>query len=257
MLLYEGPSPLDSSKRILVIATQSSKNVKTGPMVQVWVLLRDHDPIKASREGLDQAICGSCPHRGTPTPERTRGEAYKRTCYVAIKNAPLQIFRKYHRGGYGKKLTYKQMVKKFAGKSIRWGAYGDPSLIPLRIVKTINSVASGWTGYTHLWKEKSYQNRKQIFMASTDTNEETLVANKKGWRTFRAGDHNTAPTVSEITCPASKEFETKKGFKLTCQKCQLCKGSSLTSAKNIHINYHGRLFNLKPRKKIIMELSIV
>lgn len=86
VVLYEGPSVLDNSP-IVVIATLNTSNVKTGNMVQTWILRADMNPLDASKQGLDHAICGRCPHR------RNLGGA----CYVTLHQAPRAIYEAYKR----------------------------------------------------------------------------------------------------------------------------------------------------------------
>ena len=55
-ILYEGPSMLDGEP-IAVIATMTTSNVKTGDMVQTWILRSDINPVQASKIGEDKSIC--------------------------------------------------------------------------------------------------------------------------------------------------------------------------------------------------------
>lgn len=48
VIFYEGPSLIDGSP-ILGIATASTSNPKTGPMVQTWILSADLDPWAGSQ----------------------------------------------------------------------------------------------------------------------------------------------------------------------------------------------------------------
>src|SRR5512145_2281288 len=64
LVLYEGPSRI-TGEPIVVILTglvRPSKNQKTGPMLQCWILRRDMNPIKAGERGKATltAICGVC-----------------------------------------------------------------------------------------------------------------------------------------------------------------------------------------------------
>lgn len=45
-VLYEGPSVLDGAP-IVAIATMSTKNAKTGAMVQTWILRANMAPLAA------------------------------------------------------------------------------------------------------------------------------------------------------------------------------------------------------------------
>jgi hypothetical protein len=81
-IIYQGPSLLDGAP-IVVIANYSKSNRKTGGVVQTYILRADMNPLEASKTGADFSICGDCKHKGTPTTDKTRKTALKRTCYVA------------------------------------------------------------------------------------------------------------------------------------------------------------------------------
>jgi hypothetical protein len=78
-ILYKGPSVLDGAP-IVVIATMSTNNGKTGDMVQTWILRDDVSPLEATKTGQDSSVCGECPHR------HYLGGA----CYVTVFQAPLR-----------------------------------------------------------------------------------------------------------------------------------------------------------------------
>jgi hypothetical protein len=65
-IIYRGPSLIDGAP-IVVIATYSDRNKKTGTMLQTYIIREDVDPREASKTGADISICGTCPHRGTAT----------------------------------------------------------------------------------------------------------------------------------------------------------------------------------------------
>lgn len=206
----------------VVIATgfvDPSENVKTGDMIQIWILRRDLDPISANETGKDKAICGLCPLRG--------GLGKPRTCYVLLKNAPLSVFNAYKRGSYSKLPDYSL----FDGRAVRFGAYGDPTHIPFQIVKTIADRASNWTGYTHQWRNGLFREYRNYLMASCESIVDLEVAHHSGWRTFRVVKEHETPTQSEIVCANES-----KGIQ--CVQCGLCKGSAI-KARSITITVHG------------------
>jgi hypothetical protein len=82
-IIYQGPSLLDGAP-IVVIANYSKSNRKTGGVVQTYILRADMNPLEASKTGADFSICGDCKHKGTPTTDKTRKTAAKRTCYVIL-----------------------------------------------------------------------------------------------------------------------------------------------------------------------------
>ena len=98
-IIYEGPSAYDG-KPIVVIATWSNRNSKTGGVLQTYILCRDINPLEASKTGQDFTICGKCPHRGTPTNDPARKIAKGRTCYVNLGQGVLIVWKAYTRGVY-------------------------------------------------------------------------------------------------------------------------------------------------------------
>ena len=198
----------------VIIATGFSKkslNVKTGDMIQVWILVKAENPVQAIKSGLDHLICGHCPHRG-------HSGGVERVCYVLVEKAPLTIWRAWRRGKYPT-LTD---VGVFANRAVRFGAYGDPCHIPLELIESITSVANGWTGYTHQWRRHS--NLKRFFQASVDTIQELGLARLNGWGTFRLG----SPQPTETECANSRTG-------ISCRDCQACNGTLFS----ISINPHG------------------
>ena len=63
-IIYKGPSLLDGAP-IVVIATYSNRNTKTGHVVQTYILRADINPLEASKTGADVSICGNCPCCGS------------------------------------------------------------------------------------------------------------------------------------------------------------------------------------------------
>jgi hypothetical protein len=62
-IIYNGPSLLDG-KPIVVIATYSKRNTKTGEVVQTYILVDGMNPLDASKTGADFSICGIAPCAG-------------------------------------------------------------------------------------------------------------------------------------------------------------------------------------------------
>ena len=174
----------------VIIATgfaSPSDNRKTGDMIQIWILVKACDPVQAIKEGLDRLICGSCVHRGD-------GTGKERSCYVNVGQAPLGIWRAWKAGAY----LPLPSVSVFVGRRVRFGAYGDPTWLPLSLALAIAGIASGHTGYTHQWRKPSLQGWRQILMASVDTTAELLIARSMGWSTFRVTpdlDHHSFETL--------------------------------------------------------------
>lgn len=197
----------DSARVIIATGFDSpSDNRKTGDMIQIWILVRACDPVQAIKSGLDRLICGNCRHRGDGF--------QKRSCYVNVQHAPLGIWRAWRAGHYAPL----QYLSIFSGRRVRFGAYGDPTWLPLPLALAIAGVASGHTGYTHQWRKPSLQPWRSILMASVDTTAELLIARSMGWSTFRvspdldhhsmetlcASDRNGTPCVDCLACAGSR-----------------------------------------------------
>lgn len=122
-----------------------------------------------------------------------------------------------------------QVICMAEGRFVRFGTYGEPSLIEPRLVERICYVAKNWTGYTHQWSKTDAF--APYFMASVHSAEEERLATLIGYRSFVV----TSETQSEYThCPASKEM----GYISNCSKCGLCSGTSGKGKKSVNILEH-------------------
>jgi hypothetical protein len=114
---------------------------------------------------------------------------------------------------------------------IRFGTYGEPSLMPISLVESMSLLAKSWTGYTHQWKKEWAKDFGKFFMASTHNQREANKAKGIDYRSFiatKVGDEDA------VGCPASKE----SGFKSNCAKCGLCSGTEGKGNKDIKILEH-------------------
>ena len=224
-ILYEGPSLLDGQK-IIVVATYSDRNAKTGTMLQTYILRADIDPREASKTGADVSICGACPHRGAATDDPARKLAKGRTCYVNIGQGPLIVWKAYGRGHY-KPVSAADIGR---GRMVRLGTYGDPAAVPDQVWDDLLSQAQGWTGYSH-----ASGHRPDIVMQSADNISEAQAHWSAGRRTFRIlQDLAEFMPDREVLCPASKEA----GRRTTCDACKLCSGLASKSPKSVAIVLH-------------------
>ena len=211
-------------KPIVVIATYSNRNKKTGHVVQTYILRSDINPLEASKTGADFSICGNCPMRGEPTTDPNRKIAKKRKCYVNLGQGVLIVYKAFLRGVYapGDPRTMGR------GRFVRVGTYGDPGAVPSKVWDELLAEADTWTAYSHQsgW-------RPDIAMQSADDYAQALAHWKQGHRTFRViADLSEIDKANEALCPASKEA----GRRAQCTACKLCKGSS--KAKSIAIVEH-------------------
>lgn len=222
-ILYQGPSMLDG-KNIVCIATglaESSKNAKTGNLIQTWILLEDSSPLETSAQGKDDSICGDCPHR----------RSLNGACYVTIHQAPQSIYKAYKRGIYSQATPENIETMKQIG--VRAGSYGDPAAVPLDVWETLQPK----TGYTHQWKwlsgHKSAKMWQNLMMASCDSLNEREQAKSLGWRCFVTQPENQNNNYGMVQCP-----NTTRG--ISCTNCKLCQGTRI-GAKDVFIPIHGSL----------------
>jgi len=223
-IIYNGPSLLDG-KPIVVIATYSDRNTKTGKVLQTYIIRSDISPLEASKSGEDFSICGDCKFRGTPTTDPVRKQAVKRDCYVNLGQGPTIVYKAYKRGVYPVAKTLPDLG---VDRIVRIGTYGDPAAAPAWVWEQLLKQCKSWLAYSHQsgW-------RPDIAMQSADTMAEAVEHWKAGHRTFRViADLGDLDKTKEILCPASKEA----GRRVQCTACKLCKGSSL--AKSIAIVQH-------------------
>lgn len=114
---------------------------------------------------------------------------------------------------------------------VRFGTYGEPSLMPISLVRTMTLVAKSWTGYTHQWNKLWALGYNQYFMASTHNQAESDRARSKNYRSFVS---TTTGTEDAVTCPASAEA----GYKSNCASCGLCSGMTGKGKKDVKILEH-------------------
>ena len=241
-VLYEGT-------KYVCIATgikQPSQNVKTGPMIQIFMIVKDVHPVEAMKTGENVHVCFSCKHRPATDEERAKG-IKGGACYVDVAKSVAQVYKTYRKGRYqnicGEKIPEPNDVDSylklgsatieeiFSGRNVRFGAYGEPVLIPHPMVKKIISVASGHTGYTHTWMNPAFDAYKQFFMASADTDQEYEIAKRKGWRTFRVST-SWDMKPNEMICLNSWQNK-------TCFECLQCNGAG-GNRRDIIIKVHGK-----------------
>ena len=213
-VLYEGPSAFDGSP-IVAIATDGSSNAKTGSMIQVWILRADMSPMDAINANMDTAICGHCPLRG----DSGKG----RGCYVAVGKAPATVWKTWRAGKYRP-----VDPSAFQGRKVRLGAYGDPAMLPVQLVREVQKHARGITGYTHQWNLPFGRAFAGLVMASVETPAGEKKALSMGFGTFRAGARNGSDRGKATLCANEAEG-------IQCADCMACDGGK----RAIYIPAHG------------------
>lgn len=213
VILYRGPSMING-KPIVVVAIglrKASANEKTGAsFVQTYILSDEEErPTDAINSGKDESVCGDCIHR------KVNGWA---TCYVNAGQGPNAVHDAMKRGIYPT-VSEGQIDQIFAGRIVRFGAYGDPAAAPTAIWARIARVAAGRTGYTHQWRKCDPELKKYV-MASVETAAGRERARRMGWKTFRVRSQEEPIAENEFACPASEEA----GKRLSCEECLACRG---------------------------------
>lgn len=223
---------------IATITLPSKANSKTGAMVQTWILCADTDPVIASRIGADASICGQCRHRGAynapDVPHAGERIDGTRSCYVQLY-VPQNVWRTAKRGSYDNlSLDLGTAADRIAGLPVRLGAYGDPAAVPFGVWSTLLSRCTGFTGYTHQWR--NFPEFSAFVMASCDSSEERTLARALGFRTFRVAPATSwSRETGEVLCPASAEA----GKRTTCIACKACGGHAAKARADIMIPAHG------------------
>jgi hypothetical protein len=226
-IIYNGPSQIDG-KPIVVIATYSNRNRKTGRVLQTYVLRADINPLEASKNGADYSICGDCPMRGEVTTDPKRKIAKARRCYVNLGQGVLIVYKAFLRGVYPSADNTADRKALGRGRVVRIGTYGDPAACPDEVWTDLIAEAQTWMAYTH---QKPW--RPDIAMQSADDYHEAALHWAAGRRTFRVvADLGDIDHAKEALCPASKEA----GARVQCAACKLCRGSA--AAKSIAIIEH-------------------
>lgn len=259
VVLHRGIAAWNGGKYVVIACFGESENRKTGPMVQVYILADNGEkPTDAIKSGDDATVCHDCPMRGILAKYAGRrripadligGGGEGNACYVNAGQSVQSVYHAYQAGRYE---TYDLELhdRWFYGRSIRWGAYGEPVLIPLWIVEHLSGIADGWTGYTHQFHRREFQAYRRYFMASVH-NHTIGRAVELGWRMFYAG--TTIPAEYAhlfVDCPASEE----SGFKKQCIDCKACRGNCRpvgdSMAKSISINPHGGIATMRNVQKL-------
>ena len=198
---------------IITGLVKKSRNRKTGPMLQVWII-----PLKSPMLIQNQSlVCGDC-------------KLMPKRCYVNKGHSVLAVHEAFLRGLYPDASAQDWAL--LQGKAIRFGAWGDPSFVPVAIWNKLAELASLRSGYTHQWNKPWAQGLIDLVMASVDSAEEQFQAAKMGWRTFRIRPTSQGVLFpDEIVCPSES-----RGSK--CAECGLCNGAQ-SRAKSIVITAHG------------------
>lgn len=224
-VLYHGESPFveHENNQFVALMTFHSTNTKTGPMAQIYLLVDSIKPTEAKKQGLASVVCGDCP--------------LIESCYVNLGRGVQQVWKSYKAGSYAvyTPSVHNEYIKRFG---VRFGAYGDPSLLPIELVQRLASISDGkWTGYTHQWEKPQYQAYRPYFMASVHdeiTPEDDIRATALGWRHYRVG--TDGPRPGEVLCPNSNESLPRV---VQCGNCFACDGANRAIGQRQRVNIYN------------------
>ena len=123
-------------------------------------------------------------------------------------------------------------------KILRLGGYGDPAMLPEKVVTELAEQYFLTLGYTHQRKQGFADWAKRYCMASVESVAEGEEARRDGWRTFRATYKGESDVRDgEILCPNYTND-------VQCMDCGLCDGARLgDKRKSIVILAHGSKSN--------------
>lgn len=215
-----------------LLQLKPSKNAKLGLGTMVNTYHWSMEQIQEQNFKLDSLNCLGCPFSFSSDDERS-GKCYTHKGLQRLgldgmlkRLGKVEKFNEFNLDDFK---AFFKVVYVASPSLVRFGNYGEPSLLPLPIIKALSQFNS--TGYTHAWR--THLETAPYFMASVHTLEEMEEAKEKKFRTFRVIPKNEPTLKSEINCPASKE----SGKKVTCVECKLCKGFA-DKLKDIYINLH-------------------
>ena len=234
---WEGPSEINGAIVMAYLSGEisPSTNRKTGPALQVGVMLKDMHPSEAAKTGDDFATCGDCQlrpsiHKAAKAEGNAVGDD---PCYVKL----------FFKGAQHKSLVKSKCKPKLAqayvedADFVRFGEYGNMSAIPREVIEPMLKSAKKWTLYEHEWRRPENQWLRYYALASVHSTEERLEAKSMGWRTFRIINPGEGRVSGEIVCP----YVTHE---VQCIGCGLCNGAD------------GVIQALKPTPYIVKDIAI-
>lgn len=207
-------------KDVLLAITDGSANEKTGDVCQIYILNPETSPLDAAKTGADEHVCGHCPQR----------HFLGGGCYVTLMHGPRAVYSGWL--NTGKKLdAAEDVIDMLSRRYVRYGAYGDPAHIPAWFVSEINSVAKGWTAYTHAWRNPAVADIwRGKAMASLDHPSQIKTAEGLGWKWFLA-----VKDTSEIQVAGAVVCDNEKDDRTQCRDCMRCDGSN----ESVYLTIHG------------------
>jgi len=182
---------------------------------------------------LDKANCLDCPFSGNMGQIAGKCYTHKPIQYFGFISMLKSIKEDINSIPYLNEEIKEEIINSCGGKYVRFGTYGEPSLIDYNLVSDICKVSRTWTGYTHQWAKQFGQKYASFFMSSVHSISESIISERLNFRSFIVSSSQEL-NKSNVICPASKEAN----YKTTCEKCSLCSGKTGKGQKSVTINYH-------------------
>lgn len=218
LVVWRGPSRYDGAP-IMVTLVPTSQNVKTGNMVQVYVLREDMSPFTAMKRRLDYSVCGGC----CLSPNVDGG------CYVGTSDLKAH----WQKVAAQPTATPDEVAVAVGLRPVRLGAYGDMAAVPPAVTDALVVLARGRvTNYTHGHKTLGFdaiEHMRSYTMLSVESLDEAAKAWLRGWRTYRIITPGMPTSPEEVVCPYT-------AIGLTCYDCLLC---GTKGKKSIVVPAHG------------------
>lgn len=227
---------------LFVVRYGKSTNAKISdmgaPIVQTYTFdVRQFELANSGRKitpneffALDIRSCLDCPLSGNVNGKSGKCYTHKYMQFAGFLSMLRSIGKvQFHPSELTPKLRA-DILRMCADNYVRFGTYGEPSLLPIDLVQDMALNASTWTGYTHQARKSWAKPFSAFFMASAHSDKDAISLS--GWRSFITVDKDQ--TSTGVQCPASKEAN----YKSNCAKCALCSGMTGKGSKNIKINLH-------------------
>lgn len=177
---------------------------------------------------LDKANCMDCPLSGNSGTGKCYTHKYRQ--FGGFLSMLKSLCREEIPQGLSEEMRSKIRFMCMGSNLIRFGTYGEPSLLPLGLVEEMTIAGKcKWTGYTHQARKPWAQPYKKFFMASAHSDKD--AESMTGWRSFVCLD--SGDTSTAVQCPASKELNVS-----TCAACGLCSGIAGKGDKNVKTLVH-------------------
>jgi hypothetical protein len=225
---------------IITIGKTSNKKIadSTETIVQTSHFSREQFEIAQSKTSMreffnaDGKVCMDCPFAVSNGAKLSACYTHKMMQYsgfLSTLRSTAKLYPTFESIPNLSMALYNTIVSVCEGRFVRFGTYGEPTLLPIMLVADICNVAKNWTGYTHQWrKDDSFA---PFFMASVHSAEEERIASLVGYRSFVVSETRIP---GFIPCPASIE----QGFRSNCSKCNLCSGTNGKGKKSVNILNH-------------------